>query len=145
MNTQQLQKIEQELGTKETLHLYKTVKNRRRFGISLEVAVAIIAAVLIVLIFTLGCGTPGRTTYTTLASTEMAAKSSYDGYLDSVLSGQTRTNEVPLVSASFDEFQAAMRIAVSAASGNTNALVTSDVAAASAKLLKQINAVKGKK
>lgn len=95
----------------------------------------------------MGCDTTGarRTTYTTLASTELAAKSSYDGYLDSVLSGKTRTNDVPIISASFDEFQSVMKIAVNAASGNTNALVTADVSRASAKLLQQINAVKGKK
>lgn len=113
-----------------------------------KLAVALAAALFIAAIVSLpsGCDTTGkRNTYTTLASTEFAAKSSYDGYLDSVLSGQTRTNDVPIVSASFDEFQAVMRVAVNAASGNTNALVTADVAAASAKLFQKINAAKGKK
>lgn len=92
-----------------------------------------------------GCAGAGRTAYTTLASTELAVKSSYDGYLDSVLQGQTRTNEVPIISAGFDEFQSLMRVAIDRASGNTNALVTSDIAASSSALLQKIAKEKGVK
>lgn len=87
----------------------------------------------------------GRGTYTTLASTEQAAVLAYDGYLDSVIKGQTRTNDLPIVSHSFDAFQALMRAAVDKASGNTNAPVTGDVSTSLANLINTINNSKAKK
>lgn len=86
--------------------------------------------------------TAGRNTYTTLASTEKAVVLSYDGYLDSVIRGQSRTNELPLISKSFDLFQAAFRTAVDAASGNTNAPVTGDLSTKAANLIQQITTAK---
>lgn len=97
------------------------------------------------MLYEVGCASNNRTTYTTLASTELAVKSSYDGYIDSVLQGQTRTNDVTIISVSFDEFQSLMRVAIDRASGNTNALVTADIAASSAKLLQKITQSKGVK
>lgn len=80
----------------------------------------------------------GRGTYTTLASTEQAVVKSYDGYVDQVISGKSRTNELPIVAKSFDAFQASFRVAVDKASGDTNALITGDLSVAAAALLKAI-------
>lgn len=80
----------------------------------------------------------GRGTYTTLAASEQAVKSSYDGYLDSVIKGQTSTNDLPIIAKSFDAFQASFRVAVDRASGDTNAPVTGDLSAAAATLLDAI-------
>lgn len=140
--------VDRAIGEEARKDLQPKLKHAKRIrGVAGIIGVGALAALVgVILFFLFGCGTPqGRTTYTTLASTELAAKSSYDGYLDSVLQGQTRTNEVPLIAATFNEFQAAMAIAVTAASGDTNALVTADIAAKSAKLIQQINAAKGKK
>lgn len=87
----------------------------------------------------------GRTTYTTLAATEKAVTESYDGYVDSVIKGQTRTNDLPIIARSFDTFQASMKLAVDKASGNTSAPVTGDLGTAAANLITAINNSKGKK
>lgn len=89
----------------------------------------------------IGCATRG--TYTTLASTELAVKSSYDGYLDSVIKGESRTNEVPVIAKSFDAFQAGFRVAVDKASGDKNAPVTADVSTLAATVLQAIVTAKG--
>lgn len=143
--------VEAAIGSEQTQILRRHNVQRKRWksaanGVLIGAGILLALILLIGILAAIGCTTDQqRTAYTTLASSELAAKSSYDGYLDSVLSGQSRTNEVPLVSAAFNEFQAAMTIAVSAASGNTNALVTAGVAEASAKLFNLINSAKGKK
>ncbi len=86
------------------------------------------------------CGSRG--TYNTLASTEKAAVLAYDGYVDSVIKGQTRTNDFPAVAKSFDLFQASFRTAVDAASGNTNAPVTGDLSLKLSALTQQIATAK---
>lgn len=98
---------------------------------------------VILTVVLIGCATRG--TYTTLASTEQAVVLAYDGYVDSVIKGQTRTNDLPIVARSFDTFQSAMRVAIDKASGNTNALVTGDLSTAAANLITTINNSKGKK
>lgn len=143
--------VEAAIGQEQTQILRRHNVQRvrwRKYAGGVYIGAGILLAIILALTLLAmsGCTTSQqRTAYTTLASTELAAKSSYDGYLDSVLSGQSRTNEVPLVSAAFNELQAAMAIAVNAASGNTNAFVTAPVAEASAKLFNAINAAKGKK
>lgn len=89
----------------------------------------------------IGCATRG--TYTTLASTEQAVKMSYDGYVDSVIRGETRTNEMPVIAKSFDAFQASFQVAVDKASGNTNAPITGDLSTAAANILRAITTAKG--
>lgn len=139
-----IEQVAEKLGREETIHLYRTAQRRRRMGISLEVAAAIVFGIaLLVLMFFVGCAT--RTTYTTLAATEKAVVSAYDGYLDSVIKGQTRTNEVPVITGSFNTFQATMRTAVDAASGNTGAPVSGDVASAAANFIQTVTNTKGKK
>lgn len=85
----------------------------------------------------------GRGTYTTLASTEQAVVLSYDGYVDSVIKGQTRTNDLPTIGASFNAFQASFKAAVDAAAGNSNSVVTADVANAAATIIKAITTAEG--
>lgn len=98
---------------------------------------------LLLLCAVIGLGmTCQRGTYTTLASTERAVVLAYDGYVDSVISGQTRTNELPTIAKSFDLFQAAFRTTVDAASGNTNAPVTGDLSTKAAALIQQITTAK---
>lgn len=91
-------------------------------------------------VYEVGCQTRG--TYNTLAATEKAVVMSYDGYVDSVIRGQTRTNEMPTIAKSFDLFQASFRTAVDAASGNTNATVTGDLSTKAATLIQQITTAK---
>lgn len=94
----------------------------------------------------IGCaGGTNRTTYTTLGATEKAVVLSYDGYLDSVFKGTSRTNELPTIAKSFDAFQSSFKVAVSAASGNTNAPVTAEISAAAASILQAVNSAKGVK
>lgn len=92
-------------------------------------------------VYEFGCATRG--TYTTLASTEQAVKLSYDGYVDSVIRGESRTNELPTIAKSFDAFQASFQVAVDKASGDTNAPITGDLSAAAASILRAITSVKG--
>lgn len=89
--------------------------------------------------------TCGRGTYTSLASTEQAVVQAYRGYTDSVIKGETRTNDLPMVAQSFNAFQASFRAAVSSASGDTNAPVSSDVATAASSIIQAIHTAQGKK
>src|SRR5215467_7279658 len=92
-----LEQVERVMGHDTTMLLYKNTKRRRKIGNWIDAIVIAIAIVLLAwLFFTLGCA-GNRAAYTTLASTELAAKSSYDGYIDSVIGGQTRTNDMPIV------------------------------------------------
>lgn len=70
-----------------------------------------------------GCTTTQQTTaYKTLYSVEHTTVSAYDGYIDTVIKGQTSTNQVPTVAKAFNTFQASYIIALDAVQYNTNAL-----------------------
>lgn len=128
----------------EATDFYEKTTQRKKWGIAWEVlAAALFLAFVIFVLSILGCQTRG--TYTTLASTEQAVVMAYDGYVDSVIRKETRTNDLPIVARSFDTFQASMRIAVERASGNTNAPVTGDLGAAAANLIQTINNSKAKR
>lgn len=121
-------------------HFQKKKRGRRVLtGIIVGLGVALLIAGLIGVLA--GCATRG--TYNTLAATEQAVRLSYDGYIDSVIHGQTRTNDLPIVAKSFDAFQASFAVAVDKASGDTNAPVTGDLSAAAASLIKAITSAKG--
>lgn len=98
---------------------------------------------LFLLCVALSCATRG--TYNTIAATHAAVKSSYDGYMDSVIRGETRTNDVPIISKGFNLFLSAERVAIDAAQGNTNGPVTADMAAKAGALITDINTKKGLK
>lgn len=91
----------------------------------------------------IGCATRG--TFTTIAATDKATTLAYDGYVDSVIRGETRTNNLPIISKAFDAVKAAERVAIDRASGNTNAPVTGEFSAAAASFINQINNEKGVK
>lgn len=75
-----------------------------------------------------GCGsTPQTTAYKTIGTMETTVTAGYDAYISGVIKGQWRTNEVPLVSKAFNTFQAAATVAITLASGSTNAPPTADL------------------
>lgn len=91
-----------------------------------------------------GCTTNQITVaYKTLYSVEHVTVSTYDGYLDSVVKGQTSTNSVPKVSKAFNDFQASYIVALDAAEFNTNALAPSSLLQESTDIITLINTVKG--
>lgn len=65
---------------------------------------------------------PQRTAYNSIFSVEQTAAAAVDGYYAAVIKGQARTNEVPNVSAAFNELQAACTLAASVDQAGTNAI-----------------------
>lgn len=100
----------------------------------------LVAAVLIV-----GCTTTQQLrSYQTLYTVEHLTSDTYDGYLDTVIKGQTSTNSTPKVSKAFNLFQASYLVALDAAQYNTNALAPSSLVQESTDVINLINTVKGK-
>lgn len=132
--------IDRQIGKEAAIELLHSDQRRKRIR-SLFEMLAIALGIALIWLALSGC-VSGRNTYTTLASTEKAVVLSYEGYLDSVIKGQTRTNELPIVAKSFDVFQAEFRVAVDAASGNTNGPVTGDLSTKAANLIQQITNAK---
>lgn len=138
--------VDKVIGTEARQNLQVHFQKKRRGRRILTAVIVGLGALLLIagLIGVLtGCATRG--TYNTLAATEQAVRMSYDGYIDSVIHGQTRTNDLPIVAKSFDAFQASFAVAVDKASGDTNAPVTGDLSATAASLIKAITAAKGVK
>lgn len=86
-----------------------------------------------------------KTTYNTLASVQLTTQAAYNGYLDLVVQGQVRTNEVPMVSQDYTLFMTVWAATVQIASEGTNAPTTAPVAAAAAKVITDITLAKGSK
>ena len=78
-------------------------------------------------------------TYKTLYSLENLTLTAYDAYMDHVIAGKTRTNDVPKISKAFNTFQASMATAVDAAQFNTNALAPTSLMILSEDLINLIN------
>lgn len=76
---------------------------------------------LIIPIVLLGCVTPSKTAYQTIATAEAAVLAANSAYLDSVVLGHTPTNSVPSVEAAFNDTQLALRTAAALASGGNAA------------------------
>src|SRR5579863_5077039 len=75
------------------------------------------------LYFVEGCTTPQQTTtLNTLGTLEVAATAGIDTYWALVIKGTVSTNSVPTVVKSYNDFQAAMVLAVTLVQNNTNAL-----------------------
>lgn len=92
-----------------------------------------------------GCTTSQQTiTYKTLFSIEHVTVSAYDGYLDTVIKGQTSTNSLPLISRAYNTFQGSYLIALDVAQYNTNALAPAALITESQDIINLINTVKGK-
>ena len=98
---------------------------------------AIALAVLI------GCTTQSAVAYKTLSALQATTSAAYAGYLDLVVTGQLKTNSVPVVSRDYTYYLAAWNAAVSIASLGTNALATQPVADAAAKVVHDITLAKG--
>ena len=101
-----------------------------------------LAAVLAVA-FLIGCASQ-RATYNTLASVEATTTAAFDTYLNGVIKGYWKTNDVPLVSKDYNVFKLVWAGAVSVAQWNTNAVATQPVTDASAKVLADITTAKDK-
>jgi hypothetical protein len=100
--------------------------------------VAILAAAIV------GCTTSQQTTaYKTLYGLEVATTGAYDGYTAAVIKGAIPTNSVPQVSHAFNDFQAAMGVAVVAAQNNTNALASANLVTESTAVINLITTVTG--
>jgi hypothetical protein len=92
-----------------------------------------------------GCSTSQqRTVVNTLASTGQATDAAIKTYLDQVLAGKVKTNDVPTVMARYNEFQTAWNIALVAATLNTNAPPDVATANAASQVQLAIKAAKGK-
>lgn len=146
MKSLQLGEVERTVGHDQTVHLYKAIKKRRRIGLGLEVGAAVLFVIIIALLFAVfGCGTTGqRNTYTTIAATDRAVTLSYDGYVDSIIRGQTKTNDLPAISQGFNLFKAAERTAIDAAQGNSGAPPSPELSRQAGDLLQRITNSKGK-
>jgi predicted neuraminidase len=74
-------------------------------------------------LFSGGCTTAAqRTTYNTIATVEQTATAAVDGYFSLVIKGTVTTNAVPIVAKSFNDLQAAGKLAADASEAGTNAL-----------------------
>lgn len=90
-----------------------------------------------------GCTrTQQRTAVNTLSSVGQATDAAIKAYLDQVVAGQVKTNDVPSVMARYSEFQAAYNLALIAATLNTNAPPTPEVTANSANVKSAIAVAK---
>src|ERR1035437_8359477 len=99
-----------------------------------------LAAVLAVA-FLIGCAT-SAVAYKTLSALQVTTSAAYAGYLDLVVTGQVKTNSVPVVSRDYTLYLAAWNAAVSIASQGTNAPATQPVTDASAKVISDITQAK---
>lgn len=79
----------------------------------------------------------------TLATVEITTKTAYDGYLTLVVTGKVRTNEVPVISKAFNDFQAAMVLSVVSVQNNTNALAPDSLIQEGQAVINLISTVKG--
>lgn len=93
----------------------------------------------------IGCSTSAqRITYNTLASVGATANSAYSAYLDLVVKGSVKTNDVPKVSAAYNTFEMAFAAAISAAQFNPTNPAPANVTDLANNLLSAISAAKGK-
>lgn len=91
------------------------------------------------------CGCATRTAYQSIAATETAVLAANAAYLDTVVTGQTSTNSVPMVEAAFNDTQLALHAAAVTASGGSSAPVPSATAVKAMNFTNLVNAVTGKK
>lgn len=91
------------------------------------------------------CTAPAqRVTHNTLFSVQTVTMKAYDSYLDLVLAGKVKTNDVPAVSLAYNRFHESMLLAIAVAQFNTNAPATGQVLEESGKVIAAITEAKGK-
>lgn len=102
-------------------------------------AIFCVLGLWLALIF-IGCTTNQQATAVkTLGTLESTATAAIDQYYAGVLKGTITTNSMPKVSKAYNDFQAAMVLAVSLVQNNTNALAPSDLIQEGADLVNLIN------
>jgi hypothetical protein len=103
-------------------------------------------AILVIAVFAVvGCvTTPKQAAFNSLYSVEKLTTGAYDGYIDSVLNGQSTTNGVPRVSSAYNKFQSSFVIALDAVQFNTNALAPTSLVIESGDVINLINQFKNK-
>lgn len=98
------------------------------------------------LLLTTGCNTSQQTlAYKSIYTVQKVTVGAYDGYLDQVINGTARTNEVPRVSKAFNHFQASFLVALDAVQFNTNALAPASLVLESQDIINLITQIKGNK
>jgi len=104
-----------------------------------------IAILALSVLAVVGCvTTPKQAAFNTLYSVERLTTGTYDGYIDSVISGQSTTNGVPRVSSAYNKFQGSFVIALDAVQFNTNALAPASLVTESGDVINLINQFKNK-
>lgn len=86
-----------------------------------------------------------RASYNTLAVVGNTATAAYSGYMDMVVKGQVATNPVPRVATTYNTFQGAYGLAVTAAQFNLTNLAPDNVLNLLSNLLVTIDNAKGLK
>lgn len=87
----------------------------------------------------IGCTTSQqKATYNTLYSLESAVTASVDAYDAQIISGSISTNSLPTVTKAFNDFQAAMNVAVTLNQNNSNAVAPPDLAVEAASVINLI-------
>lgn len=93
-----------------------------------------------------GCKSPSRQAYTTLASVGEAVDVAEREYMDRVVSGQIKADEqFTRIQAGYSAFQQAYKAALAAASNDQNALAPANIASLAAKLVSDIKQAEGGK
>lgn len=102
-------------------------------------------ACLAALVFAVSCASQSRKLYQSLATVEVVTTGAFASYLDLVVTGKVRTNDVPVVSADYNTFKQVWSAAVVVAQWDTNSVAPANVTSASTKVLTDINNAKGEK
>ena len=90
-----------------------------------------------------GCAT--KSSYQSIAAAEAIVSNANSAYLDSVVTGQTPTNNAPQVEAAFNDTQLALHAAAVLASGGSSAPVPPATAVKVTNFTNLVNSVQGKK
>lgn len=86
-----------------------------------------------------------KTAYRSIATTEAIVHAANGAYLDSVVSGQTKTNDVPRVEAAYNATQLSLHTAAALASSGSSAPVPAAVNTQVIDFTNLVNSVKGVK
>lgn len=106
------------------------------FGLTLVVYVLVLALY--------GCTTSQQSTaFKTIGTLEDTTTAAVDQYYAGVIKGTFTTNSMPQISKAYNDFQAAMTLAVGLVQNNTNALAPANLVQESADLINLVNKATG--
>lgn len=109
----------------------------------MKLFIAVMAA--IALLGLVACTTTQqRASFNTIYSLQQATTAAFNGYLDSVIAGKTKTNSVPAISKKYNEFNAAALLALNIVEMNTNAVAPPSLVILSGDVINLITTLKGK-